>query len=298
MARLRIVVTGRNGQVVRSLVERAAGTDIDIIPIGRPVLDLASPATIETALTSLAADVMVSAAAYTDVNRAEAESELADRINGQAPGLLAARAKALGIPIIQLSTDYVFDGTKREPYTEDDPVCPINAYGRSKAAGERAVATAHPRHVTLRTSWVYSPLGRNFVRTMLGLARKQETVRVVGDQVGNPTAASDIADGILAVARGLAAGPPADRYGTFHMAASGAVSWADLASAIFAASAACGGPSARVVPIASAEYQTPAERPANSRLDCTKIARVHGVSLPSWQPSLTACIRRILEQGA
>jgi dTDP-4-dehydrorhamnose reductase len=297
MARLRIAVTGRNGQLVRSLVEHAAGTDIDIIPIGRPALDLANPSTIESALASLAADVMVSAAAYTDVNRAEDESGLADRINGQAPGFMAARAKALGIPIIQLSTDYVFDGTKREPYTENDPVCPINAYGRSKAAGERAVAAAHPHHVILRTSWVYSPFSRNFVRTMLDLARKQDTVRVVGDQVGNPTAASDIADGILAIARSLAAGCVTDGYGTFHMAATGAVTWAELASAVFAASAACGGPSAHVVPIASAEYQTPARRPANSRLDCTKIARVYGVSLQSWQPSLTACVRRILEQG-
>jgi dTDP-4-dehydrorhamnose reductase len=298
MARLRIVVTGRNGQVARSLVERADGTDIDIIAIGRPALDLADPDTIERAIAAIAADVLVSAAAYTDVNQAEAAGDLADRINGQAPGLLATRAKALGIPIIQLSTDYVFDGTKPQPYTESDPICPFNAYGRSKAAGERAVAAAHPQHVILRTSWVYSPFGRNFVRTMLGLARSEDTVRVVADQVGNPTAASDVADGILAVARSLVAGHAGEPYGTFHMAAAGATSWADFATAIFTASATCGGPSARVVPIASAEYQAPARRPANSRLDCAKIARVHGVSLPSWQLSLTACVRRIVEQGA
>jgi dTDP-4-dehydrorhamnose reductase len=298
MARLRIAVTGRNGQIARSLAERAAGTDIDIIAIGRPALDLADPDTIEGALAAIAADVLVSAGAYTDVNQAEAESDMADRINGQAPGLLATRAKARGIPIIQLSTDYVFDGTKPQPYTESDPICPINAYGRSKAAGERAVAAAHPQHVILRTSWIYSPFGRNFVRTMLDLARNDDTVRVVADQVGNPTAASDIADGILVVARSLVAGHAGEPFGTFHMAAAGAASWADFASAVFTASAACGGPSARVVPIASAEYQAPARRPANSRLDCAKIARVHGVSLPSWQPSLTACVRRILEQGA
>ncbi|MBX9775441.1 MAG: dTDP-4-dehydrorhamnose reductase [Xanthobacteraceae bacterium] len=298
MARLRIAVTGRHGQVVRSLIERAAGTDIVIIPIGRPALDLADPEAIESALASPSADVLVSAAAYTDVNKAEAESELADRINGRAAGLLAVRAKALGIPVIQLSTDYVFDGTKAEPYTESDPVCPVNAYGRSKAAGERAVAAMCLEHVILRTSWVYSSVGRNFVRTMLDLARKQDTVRVVGDQVGNPTAASDIADGVLAVARNLVAGRGDERYGTFHMAAAGSASWADFAAAIFAASAECGGPSARVVPIASAEYQTPARRPANSRLDCAKIARVHGVVLPSWQPSLAACVGRILEQAA
>jgi dTDP-4-dehydrorhamnose reductase len=298
MPRIRIAVTGRNGQVVRSLVERAAGTDIAVACIGRPALDLGNPDTIERALASVAADVIVSAAAYTDVNRAETESDRADAINGRAPGLLAARANALGIPLIHLSTDYVFDGAKPEPYTERDPIGPINAYGRSKAAGERAVAAAHPRHVILRTSWVYSPFNRNFVRTMLDLARKQDTARVVADQVGNPTAASDIADGILAVAHHLVEGRGDERYGTFHMAAAGTASWAEFAAAIFSASSQRGGPSARVVPIASAEYQTPARRPANSRLDCAKLARVYGMSLPPWQSSLGACVGRILEQWA
>jgi dTDP-4-dehydrorhamnose reductase len=303
MSRLRIAVTGCSGQVVRSLVERAAGTNADIICIGRPALDLGEldrghPDTIDRALTSIAADVLVGAAAYTDVNNAEAESGLADNINGRAPGLLAARAHALGIPMIQLSTDYVFDGTKQDAYSEQDDICPINAYGRSKAAGERAVAAAHPRHVILRTSWVYSPFGRNFVRTMLDLARKQSEVRVVSDQIGHPTAAADIADGVLTVARNLIEAGGDARYGTFHMAAAGAVSWAQFAEAIFAASAQRGGPSARVVPIASTEYQTPARRPANSRLDCGKIARVHGVSLPQWQSSLGPCVARILEHGA
>lgn len=298
MSRLRIAVTGSHGQVVRSLVERAAGTNVDIVCIGRPVLDLGEFETIGPALASTAADVLVGAAAYTDVNKAEAESEIADRINGRAPGLLAARAHALGIPMIQLSTDYVFDGAKPDPYSEQDRICPINAYGRSKAAGERAVAAAQPHHVIVRTSWVYSPFGRNFVRTMLDLARKQSEVRVVADQVGHPTAAADIADGVLTVARNLIEGDGDARYGTFHMAAAGAASWAQFAEAIFAASAQCGGPSARVVPIASTEYQTPARRPANSQLDCGKIARVHGVSLPHWQSSLGPCVARILEQGA
>jgi dTDP-4-dehydrorhamnose reductase len=298
MPRIRIAVTGSNGQVVRSLVEQAAGTDVDVACIGRPALDLGNPDTIKSALASIAADVLVSAAAYTDVNKAEAEGQLADVINGRAPGLLAARANALGIPLIHLSTDYVFDGTKPEPYTEHDPICPINVYGRSKAAGEQAIAAAYSRHVILRTSWVYSPFNHNFVRTMLDLARKQDTVRVVTDQVGNPTAAADIADGILAVARRLLEGRGDERYGTFHMAAAGTASWAEFAAAVFSASAARGGPSARVVPIASAEYQTPARRPANSRLDCAKMARVHGVLLPHWQSSLGPCVGRILEQGA
>ena len=298
MPRIRIAVTGTHGQVVRSLVERSAGTTYDVVCIGRPAFDLAKPETIDSALAAITADVMVSAAAYTDVNKAEAESDLAELINARAPGLLAARAAARGVPVIHLSTDYVFDGTKRDPYVESDTIRPINTYGRSKANGERAVAAAHPRHVILRTSWVYSPFNRNFVRTMLDLARKQSEVRVVADQAGNPTAAADIADGILTVARNLVEGRGEDRFGTFHLAAGGIATWAEFATAIFAASAERGGPAARVVPIASAEYQTPARRPANSRLDCTKISRVYGVSLPHWQSSLGPCVGRILEQGA
>jgi len=298
MARIRIAVTGNNGQVVRALLERAAGSNSEVVCIGRPALDLGNPDTIDRAIGAVAADVLVSAAAYTNVDKAETESDLADLVNGRAPGVLAARANSLGIPLIHLSTDYVFDGTKPDPYNERDPICPINAYGRSKAAGERAVATANPRHVILRTSWVYSPAGRNFVRTMLELARKHDEVRVVADQVGSPTAAADIADGVLAVARNLTGNGRDERYGTFHMTAAGATNWAEFASAVFSASADRGGPSARVVPIASAEYHTPARRPANSRLDCAKIARVYGVSLPHWRSSLGPCITRILEQGA
>ncbi|MPZ40832.1 MAG: dTDP-4-dehydrorhamnose reductase [Rhizobiales bacterium] len=294
---MRIAVTGTDGQVARSLVERSAMTACDVICIGRPMLDLSRPTTIESALASIAADVVVSAAAYTDVNKAETEGALADLVNGRAPGLLAAHAYARGIPLIQLSTDYVFDGSKSTPYTEDDPIAPINAYGRSKAAGERAVAAAHPHHVILRTSWIYSPFNRNFVRTMLALARKQDEVRVVADQIGNPTAAADIADGILEVARNLIEGRNEERAGIFHMAAAGTTSWAEFASAIFSASAERGGPTARVAPIASAEYQTPARRPANSRLDCARLSRVHGVSLLHWHSSLGPCVGRILEQG-
>jgi dTDP-4-dehydrorhamnose reductase len=298
MSRIRIAVTGTHGQVAQSLVERAAGTQFEVACVGRPALDLSDLDQHKLAAAIGEADVLVSAAAYTDVNRAETESVLADRLNARAPGLLAEFANARGIPIIHLSTDYVFDGSKPAPYTERDAVCPINAYGRSKAAGERAVASASRHHVILRTSWIYSPFNRNFVRTMLDLARKQSDVHVVADQVGHPTAAIDIADGILAVAHNLVARGDDGRYGTFHLAADGTANWAEFAAAVFAASAERGGPTARVVPIASTEYQTPARRPTNSRLDCTKIKQVHGVSLPRWQSSLGPCVGRILELGA
>jgi dTDP-4-dehydrorhamnose reductase len=241
--------------------------------------------------------VLVSAAAYTDVNKAESEPDVAECINGQAAGLLAARARALGIPIIHLSTDYVFDGEKPGPYRENDPLNPLSAYGQSKAKGEQAVAAAHPRHVIVRTSWVYSPFGRNFVRTMLDIARRHPEIRVVSDQVGNPTAAADIATAILSVARQLR-GDDDQRYGLFHMSATGTASWAEFATAIFKASAERGGPSARVVPISTAEYPTPAKRPRNSRLDCSKIANTYGITLPDWRTSLGPCIDRLLEPGA
>ncbi|MCC6889564.1 MAG: dTDP-4-dehydrorhamnose reductase [Hyphomicrobiales bacterium] len=294
---MRIAVTGRHGQVARALIERAAGTACAIVPLARPTLDLTAPETIAGAVTAAAPDLLVSAAAYTDVNAAETDTTRAEEINARAPALLAGCAHALGIPIIHLSTDYVFDGTKRVPYVEDDPINPINAYGRTKSAGERAVVAAHPAHVILRTAWVYSPFGRNFVTTMLALARKQGAIRVVSDQLGQPTSALDIADAILAVARALTGKRGGPYFGTFHLAAAGDATWADFAAAIFAASAALGGPTAEVVPITSAEYPTSTRRPANSRLDCAKIARVYGISLPPWQSSLRACIARILESS-
>jgi dTDP-4-dehydrorhamnose reductase len=298
MPRLRIAVTGTKGQLVRCLLESASQTDTEIIALGRPELELSKPETINTAIVAGCADVLVSTAAYTDVNKAEAEPLLADLINGRAPGLLAAHARKLGIPFIHMSTDYVFDGAKSGPYREDDAVCPLNAYGRSKAKGERAVADAHPYHVILRTSWIYSPFGRNFVRTMLDRARQQPAINVVSDQIGNPTAASDIASGIFKVARNLVVGEGDDRYGIFHMAGSGAASWTEFAEGIFATSAALGGPTARVIPISSADLQTSVRRPENSRLDCAKIAGVHGVELPAWQASIGPCIKQILEQDA
>ena len=298
MARLRIAVTGTRGQVARSLVEQAGTAGVDVVAVGRPVLDLTDPGTIAAAVPAGLADVLVSAAAYTDVNKAESEPALADLVNAQAPGHLAAHAKAIGIPIIHLSTDYVFDGEKTEPYSETEPVRPLSVYGRSKALGERTVAAAHSRHVILRTSWVYSPFGHNFARSILDLSRRQSELRVVSDQIGHPTAAADIAGGILAVARNLVEGRGEARYGLFHMAAAGAASWAEFAQAILAAAALHGRPAAKVVPIPSAEYQSPARRPHNSRLDCRKIAEVHGIRLPDWRVSVDSCVAAILEQAA
>lgn len=290
---MRIAVTGQAGQVVTSLIERGAAAGYEIVAIGRPALDLADSASVVRALEAAAPDAIVSAAAYTAVDKAETESDLAHAVNGAGAGAVAQAASALGVPLVHISTDYVFDGTLDRPYVESDPTGPTGVYGASKLAGEQAVLSGHANSAVLRVAWVYSPFGGNFVKTMLRLAGDRDSVSVVADQVGNPTSALDIADGIIAVATNLVADSNPALRGTFHMTASGEASWADFASAIFAASAARGGPLASVTPIGTVDYPTPATRPANSRLDCGLIARTHGVALPAWQGSLDTVIARL-----
>ena len=290
---MKIAVTGTTGQVVTSLIERGTAAGHEVIAIGRPDLDLADPASVVRALEGAAPDVIVSAAAYTAVDKAESESDLAHAVNGAGPGAVAQAAKALGVPLIHISTDYVFDGTLDRPYVESDPTGPTGIYGASKLAGEQAVLDGHDDSAVLRVAWVYSPFGGNFVKTMLRLAGDRDELGVVGDQVGNPTSALVIADGILKVATNMVADSSPELRGIFHMTAPGEASWADFAQAIFAASATRGGPTAAVRPIGTAEYPTPATRPANSRLDSGLIARVHGVTLPDWRISLDDVMDRL-----
>jgi len=298
MMGLRIAVTGWTGQVVRAMLERVPA-GVEVIALRRPELDLADHRTIAPALRAARPDVIVNAAAYTAVDQAESEPELAMRINGQAAGEAARAAAVLGIPVIQLSTDYVFDGTLARPYREDDATGPISAYGASKLAGEQAVAAATANHAVLRTAWIYSPFGKNFVKTMLRLAETRDEVGVVADQAGCPTSALDIADAVFAVARNLVERPDdASLRGIFHMTAAGEAVWADVAEAIFAEQVRLGGKPVAVKRIATVDYPTPARRPANSRLDSTKLAVTHGVSMPQWQDSLSACVGRLLaDQG-
>lgn len=292
-----MVVTGRNGQIVRSLMERARGSEFEIVPLGRPDLDLtASEETIISAIEAARPDIVISAAAYTAVDKAESEPELAFAINEAGARAVARAAHKLGVPLVHLSTDYVFDGTKASPYVEDDPPNPTGVYGSSKLAGEQAVLAEHDNCAVLRTAWVYSPFGSNFVRTMLRLATDRDEIGVVADQRGNPTNALDIAEGILSVATNLVARTDPGQRGIFHLAAREEASWADFAEAIFAASAEVGGPSASVRRITAADYRTPARRPANSRLDCAKIERIHGVRLPSWRQSLPPVVSRLVNQ--
>lgn len=295
---MRILVTGREGQVARSLGERARGHDIELLMLGRPELDLAGPAdAIAAAIEAAQPHAIISAAAYTQVDRAEIEPDLAFAVNESGARAVARAAAKLGVPLIHLSTDYVFDGSKAEPYVEDDATGPAGVYGASKLAGEKAVLAEHENSAVLRTAWVYSPFGANFVKTMLRLAETRDEVSVVADQQGNPSSALDIADAVISVAGNLLARREPELRGVFHMTASGEGSWADFAEAVFDISAAAGGPSAHVKRISTAEYPTPARRPANSRLDCSRLEQMHGFRLPDWRESLQTVVERLVQSG-
>jgi dTDP-4-dehydrorhamnose reductase len=296
---MRIVVTGTQGQVARALAERAGDRGFDVITLGRPALDLSRPETVAPAIAAARPDIVINAAAYTAVDQAESEADRAFAVNAHGAGMVAAAARAAGAAIVHLSTDYVFDGALDRPYREDDPVGPVSVYGRSKRDGELAVAAANPDHAIVRTAWVYSPFGKNFIKTMLHLAETRDMVRVVSDQRGSPTSAHDIADGVLAIAGNLLATPDDDSMrGVFHMTGSGHTSWAGFAERVFAASRALGGPWAMVEPIATQDYPTPARRPANSRLDCARLRMVHKVALPPWGEAVDACVVRLLRSSS
>jgi|SRR5256714_559900 len=294
---MRIAVTGRFGQIAQSLVERGPNSNMEVLTLARPAVDLARPSDLTDVLGALRPQAVVSAAAYTAVDLAESEPVLAYQINANGAEALARAAARLRIPIVHLSTDYVFDGALDRPYCEEDAPRPINVYGLSKLRGEQLVAAVNPNHAIIRTAWVYSPFGKNFARTMLSLAGSRDEISVVGDQRGAPSSAFDIANGILNVLRNLIARPDdAAIRGVFHMTSGGDTNWAEFAMAIFAASVTNNRPFSRVRSIASSAYPTAARRPANSRLDNTKLERSHGVRLPLWRDSIPDTIARILAE--
>ena len=295
MSPLRVVVTGRHGQLARSLLEVGSARGVDVVAVGRPELELTDPATIGAAIAARKPDVVVNAAGYTDTEQAEVEPELAHAINVDGAAAVACAAHSLGVPLVHLSSAYVFDGASPSAYREDDPMHPLGAYGRTKALGEAAVATAHPDHVILRTSLVFSPFGRNTLTNLLRRAVDRDTLQVVEDQRVNPTSALDLADAILTVTENLAR-RRYDRvlYGVFHLAGRGATSPADFIEALLAHSAEYGGPSARVIRIASADLVSRVQRPLNALLDCARAAAVHGVTLSSWEAPLRHSVERYL----
>ncbi|MFN3399478.1 MAG: dTDP-4-dehydrorhamnose reductase [Ferrovibrio sp.] len=280
---LRAVVIGRQGQLARALAE-LSGDNVAVACIGRPQLDLAQPEAIAAALQALPADIVINAAAYTAVDRAESEADLAFAINRDGAAAVAAACANRKLPLIHLSTDYVFDGAKVGAWRETDACHPQSVYGASKLAGEQAVQAAWPAAIILRTAWLHSPFGNNFVRTMLRLSTERDRLRVVADQRGSPSYAPDIAAAIVALAK---QGGPG---GIFHLAGAGAATWYEVAVETMRAA----GRSIPVDAITTAEYPTPAKRPANSVLDTTKIASVHGIRLPPWQDGVQRCVARLL----
>lgn len=281
--------------MARALGERCAGCpDIELVHAARPEFDMSEPAGLAEAIAALRPDVVVNAAAHTAVDQAESEPELAMTVNAVAAGEVARGARLAGAPVIQISTDYVFDGTSDRPYREDDPVNPLGVYGRSKLAGEEAITSANPEHIILRTAWVYSPFGRNFVRTMLRLGETRDEIGVVADQVGNPTSAFVIADAILAVAHRLLSRDPDRPWGVYHLAGAGAASWFEVACAVFENVGARHGTTPQVRAITTADYPTPAARPANSRLDTARFEAASGYHPPHWRASLAEVVARLV----
>jgi dTDP-4-dehydrorhamnose reductase len=288
---VRVLVTGRQGQLARSLAVRAPRhRGLELVFAARPELDLEWPETIEQAVAAAAPDVVVNCAAYTAVDQAEDEPVRALRVNGVGAGALAAAARRAGARIIQISTDYVFDGLSPVPYGEDDPTGPRTAYGRSKLAGERAVRQETADHLIVRTAWVYSPFGRSFVKTMLTLSETGEQIEVVDDQFGNPTSALDVAEGLLRAIAAWQRDATTGLGGTYHLAATGDATWCTLARRIFEVSAALGGPEAKVIAISSGEWMARAARPTNSRLDSAKFARDFGYRCPHWWDSVASVV--------
>lgn len=281
-------VTGRHGQLAQSLAERGGGDD-ELLLSGRPDYDLAIPGSARSAILAAQPSLVINAAAFTAVDLAETEQAAAHRINAEAAGEVAAAARELGIPVLHISTDYVFDGHATAPYVEDAITAPINAYGHTKLAGEEVVRAANPDHLILRTSWLVSPFGKNFVSTMATIGRQRDSLSVVADQYGNPTSALDLADAILLVARRLATGDRTGLGQTYHLAGMGIASWFDLAVAVQQEA----GTGATVAPITTADWPTPAARPAYSALDSNKFARDFGHTMPDWRASLGPIVARL-----
>ena len=285
---MKILITGQHGQVAREL-QRRLNVYGELAVLGRDRIDLTQPDQIRRQVQNIRPDLIINAAAYTAVDLAESERQTAFAINAVAPGIFAEEARLLDIPLIHYSTDYVFDGTKVGPYNENDTPNPISVYGESKLAGERAINDVQGKHLILRTSWVYSVHGRNFLLTMQRLMQEKNELRIVADQMGAPTWAGTIAESTQAIIRRWQEGS-VSTWGTFHMTGLGETSWFGFAQAIREALRKQGKTCAKLLPISSSEYPTTATRPLNSRLDCSRLRRDWGVGQPDWRAALSECL--------
>jgi dTDP-4-dehydrorhamnose reductase len=282
---MKALVLGRVGQVSTEILRRAPAHGITVEALDVPELDFTDIEGSADLIRATDADVIINAAAYTAVDKAESEEALAQLINADAPGAMARVAAERGIPFLHISTDYVFDGSGEGRFTTEDPTGPLGVYGATKLDGERQVAEAGGPHAILRTSWVFSAHGGNFVKTMLRLAETRDKLTIVGDQIGGPTPAADIAEAMLVLAK---AGPEA-AGGLFHFAGAPDTSWAGFAREIFAQA----GLSVEVEDIPTSAYPTPATRPLNSRLDCTRILEAHGIAQPDWRAGLAGILEEL-----
>lgn len=294
-----VLITGADGQLGWELQRRAKARKIAAHALNRADLDITDKDAIQKFVATKKPRVLINAAAYTAVDKAESEPEAAFAINRDGPTHLAYACAEAGIPLIHISTDYVFDGTKDRPYREDDSVAPLGIYGASKLAGEDAVRDILPQHIILRTAWVYGAHGKNFVKTMLRLAETQSTLRVVKDQHGCPTFAGDLADAILDIVQHIISGTvPKNGYGTFHCTGSGRTTWSGFAEKIFAFATTGVDKRPVVEGIATTEYPTPAQRPANSILDCGKLTHTYGITLRPWQDALADMLQLTQAESA
>jgi dTDP-4-dehydrorhamnose reductase len=292
-----VLIFGRNGQVATEFAKTASSSLGSVKFLGRGECDLAVPGSAARAIADLSPDIVINAAAYTAVDKAETQQEAAYALNAAAPGEMAEASAAIGAPLIHISTDYVFDGLAPGAYRETDRCAPLSVYGASKLAGEVAVRERQPHHVILRTSWVFSPYGANFVRTMLRLGAERDELAIVHDQHGGPTAAADIAAAILKIAAGIRDDSAA--FGTYHYAGAPVSTWFDFAKAIFERAALHGYKTPKAVrAIATADYPTAAVRPPNSTLDCSAITRYWGIEPPLWQNSLSRCVEALAKGAA
>ena len=290
---MKILIIGANGQLGWELVKRGEARDFDTVPLDLPEFDITDRSQVQKQVLQANVSLVINAAAHTAVDRAESEAELAFGINRDGPSHLASSCAEEGIPLIHISTDYVFDGRKKTPYSEKDPVCPLGVYGKSKAGGEARVRDLLQEHIILRTSWLYGTHGNNFVKTMIHVGREQELVRVVADQYGSPTYAGDLADAILDIAVLIRKGGPIP-WGTYHYCGKGETSWHGFAEKIFElAGQHVSLKVRRVEAITTEAYPTPAKRPAWSCLDCSFIERQFHISPRPWQKGLEEMICRM-----
>lgn len=294
---MKVLVIGAKGQLARSLIGAKKPVGVKIVAMGRPACELSLPETVARTFDLIGPKLVVNTAAYTDVDSAESEPELAHSVNAKGAAIVARACNVRDIPLIHISTDYVFDGSKGAPYVEDDLVAPLGVYGRTKLEGERAVAETCAQHIVLRTAWIVSPFGHNFVKTMLRIAENRMEIGVVADQIGSPTYAPHLASAILEICQSIVTRHEGQiSWGTYHAAGTGEATWCDLAQEVLVQSKRFGGKSAVVRPITTSDYPTPARRPANSRLNCGKLARLYGVTLPNWRDGVSECVAQLCPQ--